>query len=120
MSDNIRLSRDAASLLVRIYQRYLNSKRDGMTDLQSRYIGDTLNVIHLFSLIHDPAFVTDLLFELDDAGYIEASLGNNLANECVLTREGIARMETLWIRFLGSLTKSLTSKALGLMLQALS
>lgn len=119
MSD-IRLTRDAAVLLVRIYQRYLNSKHDGMTDLQSRYIGNSFNVMRLFSLVPDSQYVTDLLFELDDAGYISAGPGDNIANDCTLERAGIARMESLWIDVLGSLAKNLTEKSFAAMIQALS
>ena len=118
MSDNIRLTRDAALLLVRIYQRYLNSKHDGMTDLEARYIGDTKDAIRLFALEPDEWYATDLLFELADAGYISAYKGDNLANECALEREGIARMEHIWLDALGPLAKSLSEKALGLMLKA--
>ena len=119
MSDSVHLSRDAARLLVLIYQRYLNSKHDGLKDFESRYVGDTLDVIRLFSLDPDEWYVTDLLFELTRAGYIYSCAGDNLANECTLERAGIARMERLWVDALGSLAKALTAKALDAITQAL-
>ncbi len=108
MVDNVHLTRDAAALLIRIYQRYLNSRHDGFDDLSSRYIGNTRDVINLFSLDHDECYVTDLLFELDEAGYISAELGDNLAHECTLQRAGIARVQSVWSDVIGFSVKTLT------------
>ncbi len=90
-----RITRNAASVFVSIYQRYHRSVLDGITDTQARYIGDSYDVIRLFDLDMDVEQVSRILFQLSRHGLIDAHDGNNIANECELTDDGIALMESL-------------------------
>lgn len=90
-----RITRNAATVFVLIYQRYRRSVLDGVSDTRSRYIGDSYDVIRLFDLDMDVEQVSRILFQLSRYDLISAQVGNNIANECELTDDGIALMESL-------------------------
>lgn len=93
MSDKPVVTREAEKLLSSLYALYLKRRRDGIPGQRARYIGDTYDVIRLLSLSMDEDDVSDLLFELGNADYLDVLRADNIANECTLTSFAIATME---------------------------
>lgn len=109
MSQSVRLTRDAAKLLVLIYRHYLAALDNGCDDFHARYIGDSFEVISLFSLPYSPSLTTLLLLELDRHGFVSAINCDDIAADCELSREGIAYMEGIWVDVAHALGKGITA-----------
>lgn len=92
------ITEEAKSLLKLLYTLYLSRRAEGKGRTKANYFNDSESIQkdYLPSMAADD--VTELCFELADAGCIIYCPGNNMANDISLSRDGLVYCEQAFKR----------------------
>ena len=93
MSELPRVTKDSERLIVLLYTRYVVSVKNGIPRNEARLFGDCDQIASLFCPEKPVEDVSDLLFELARADYLEVSVYDDMPCECKLTLPCIVMME---------------------------
>ena len=93
MSDLPRVTKDSERLVILLYKQYVVSVKSGIPRSEARLFGDYDQIADQFCPGESVESVSDLLWELARADYLEVSAYDDMPCECELTMPCIVMME---------------------------
>lgn len=97
---SVELTRDSDALICLLYKNYCESRSQGKSKSEANYFDDSNSIQETIIPKWDPENVADTCWELHRAGLLICQLGNDLANDVMLSDAGIIYMEN---RFKGKI-----------------
>lgn len=87
------LIRDAQKLFCDMYQQYLEKRSSGLSKTDANYFGDTHLIHETFCPLDPFDDVDELIWELNQNGYIIGEPGDDILSEISITSSAIVYME---------------------------
>lgn len=103
------LTTEAEALLSLLYREYCNRRSAGVRIFAASNFGNDLDVKSQFAPRVDLEDLSELLFELRDAGMISTTPGDDRVNDVELTRSGVAYMDHRFSRNAKSISEFISN-----------